>query len=292
MKMRNEEEMMALILGYARNNPHVRAVVMNGSRVNPEAKKDVFQDYDIVYFVPDVAPYWGNREVVDYFGEVMILQTPEDMGDPPADGDGHYTYLIQFMDGNRIDLSFYPLEMAPQVVADSLSLVLLDKDNLIGSIPPPNLSGYLPTKPNNKAFEDCCNEFWWLTPYVAKGLWRNEVTYAHLFLDEYKRSQLMKMLTWYFGVKTGFTRAPGKAGKAMKPVLGDALWQQLEATYASARPDDSWQALLAMDDLFRQVAQAVAEAFGFSYPLEDDQRVSAFARHVKTLPCDAEMIYE
>jgi aminoglycoside 6-adenylyltransferase len=119
ISMRSEKEMLDLILTYARDHDEVRAVVMNGSRVNPNAKKDPFQDYDVVYFVRSVEPFRRNAEVVKYFGEIMILQTPEDMIDPPPDGGGHYNYLMQFLDGNRIDLSFYALEQVNLIVKDS-----------------------------------------------------------------------------------------------------------------------------------------------------------------------------
>jgi aminoglycoside 6-adenylyltransferase len=52
--MRSEREMIDLILNFARDSDAVRAVVMNGSRVNPNAKRDPFQDYDVVYFVRSV----------------------------------------------------------------------------------------------------------------------------------------------------------------------------------------------------------------------------------------------
>ena len=52
--MRSDREMLDLILNFTRNNDAVRAVVMNGSRVNPNAKGDPFQDYDVVYFVRSV----------------------------------------------------------------------------------------------------------------------------------------------------------------------------------------------------------------------------------------------
>ncbi|NTU65427.1 MAG: aminoglycoside 6-adenylyltransferase, partial [Chloroflexi bacterium] len=185
--MRSEKEMLDLILTYAREHDEVRAVVMNGSRVNPNAKKDPFQDYDIVYYVRDVEPFRRNLDVVKYFGEIMILQTPEDMADPPPEGDGHYAYLMQFMDGNRIDLSFDALHQTDVTLKDSLSLVLLDKDNLLGELPPPSDAGYLPRPPTAKAFDDCCNEFWWLNPYVAKGLWRDELTYAKYMFDTHMR---------------------------------------------------------------------------------------------------------
>lgn len=49
--MRSEQEMFDLILNTAREDKRIRAVYMNGSRTNPNAPKDIFQDYDIVYVV-------------------------------------------------------------------------------------------------------------------------------------------------------------------------------------------------------------------------------------------------
>jgi len=285
--MRSEREMLDLILNFAREHDEVRAVVMNGSRINPNAKKDPFQDYDVVYFVRSVEPFRRNAEVVRYFGEIMILQTPEDMIDPPAEGEGHYTYLMQFMDGNRIDLSFYALEQVELIIKDSLSLVLLDKDHVIGELPPPTEVNYLPQKPSAKAFDDCCNEFWWLNPYVAKGLWRAELIYAKVMLDTHMREQLLKMLTWYFGVQTNFQRSPGKLGKYLKGQIGAELWALLERTYSDSPLDHIWEALFSMDDLFRQIAKAVADHFGFNYPEQDDVRVSNYVRHIRRLPRDA-----
>ncbi len=289
--MRSEREMLDLILNFARDHDEVRAVVMNGSRVNPHAQRDPFQDYDVVYFVRSVEPFRRNAEVVRSFGEIMILQTPEDMIDPPPDGGGHYTYLMQFLDGNRIDLSFDALEQANLIIKDSLSLVLLDKDHLIKELPPPSDVSYLPQKPSAKSFDDCCNEFWWLNPYVAKGLWRDELIYSKYLLDTLMREQLMKMLTWYFGIQTDFQRSPGKLGKYLKGQIGDDLWALLEHTYSDSQSDNIWEALFSMDYLFRQIAKAVANCFKFNYPEQDDINVSNYVRHIRKLPRDAAEIY-
>lgn len=288
--LRTEAEMLELILNFAHDNDDIRAVIMNGSRVNPNAKKDPFQDYDIVYLVRSVEPFKKNREIVRYFGDILILQIPEDMGDPPAENDGGYGYLMQFMDGNRIDLGFYPIQDAQRCVADTLPVVLLDKDNRIGQLPPPSDRGYLPQRPTAKVFEDCCNEFWWLNPYVAKGLWRDQLTYARYMLDTLMRGQLMKILTWYYGLKTGFQKSPGYLGKYLKGVVGEDIWAMLERTYSDARPEAAWQALFVMDDLFRQVSQAVACSFGFTYPEQDDRNVSDYIRRIQALPMDAQTL--
>ena len=289
--MRSDEEMLELILDVAKKDDSIRAVTMNGSRVNPNAKKDPFQDFDIVYLVRDVEPYKRNKAFISQFGEMMILQTPEDMVDPPAEDDGHYSYLMQFLDGNRIDLSFFSLEKISSCIEDSLTIVLLDKDHLIPELPPPSDRDYLPKPPTAKLFEDCCNEFWWVSVYVAKGLWRDELTYSKQTLDLYVREQLMKMLVWYFGVQTDFQKSPGKMGKYFKEGLEPEIWAQLEQTYADAQPEHIWDSLIVMGNLFRHAAQYVAKHFGFLYPEQDDKNVTAFLHHVRKLPRDARTIY-
>jgi aminoglycoside 6-adenylyltransferase len=288
--LRTEEEILNLILNLANSHDDIRLVVMNGSRVNPKAKRDLFQDYDIACYVRNMRPFRRNMEIPPYFGEIMILQLPEDMNDPPPNDDGWYSYLMQFMDGNRIDLGFHPMDELQKCLDDSLSLVLLDKDNLVGELPPPSDRSYLPKPPTAKQFDDCCNEFWWLNPYVAKGLWRDELTYAHHMLDNYMREELMKMMKWYFGVQTGFQKSSGKLGKYLKGQIDDELWALLERTYADADLEHCWQALFAMDDLFRRIAQPVAREFGFAYPEQYDLNVSGYIRRIKLLPRDAETI--
>src|SRR5437588_5379942 len=176
--MRSEQEMLELILSTAENDDRIRAVIMNGSRTNPNARQDIFQDFDIVYLVTDVGPFRNDHAWINRFGELMILQMPEAMEDPPPPKDGHFTYLMQFTDGNRIDLKLFPIAKLHDFGRESLSLLLLDKDGIVEPLPAPSESDYLPIPPTAKAFSDCCNEFWWVCPYVAKGLWREEIIYA------------------------------------------------------------------------------------------------------------------
>ena len=60
--MRSEQEMLELIVETARSDDRIRAVIMVGSRANPKARRDIFQDFDIVYLVKDVAPFRMNLE--------------------------------------------------------------------------------------------------------------------------------------------------------------------------------------------------------------------------------------
>ena len=289
--MRSAEAMLDLILRVAAADERVRAVILNGSRANPNAPRDIFQDFDIVYLVRDVAPFRDGGQWVRRFGEIMIMQTPDDMGAPPVPPGPGYAYLLQFTDGNRLDLSFFPVDRLADLERDSLSVLLLDKDGLVVPFSPASDRDYWPEPPTARQFHDCCNEFWWVAPYAAKGLWRGELTYAHHMLDTVMREQLLRMLTWQVGVRTNFERSPGKFGKYLQDLLEPELWALLCATYADADAAHLWNALQAMGQLFRQSAQPVAEHFGFDYPTGDDQRVSAHLEHVRWLPKDAQSIY-
>ena len=289
--MRTEKQIFDLILGIAQQDERVRTVIMNGSRANPNAPVDIFQDYDIVYVVTEIASFKSEPTWIDAFGERMIMQLPEDMVDPPPSGDDSYAYLIQFADGNRIDLSLFPVTRIGEMVRDSQSILLLDKDGVIEPFPPPSDRDYRVKPPTAKAFADCCNEFWWVSTYVAKGLWREEISYAKAMQDQVVRPMLMKMLNWYIGIKTGFSVDPGKHGKYLKQYLEPELWNQLLATYADADYDQTWDSLSQMTQLFRFASQTVAEHFGFEYPQADDQNVSAHLEHVRKLPKDAKEMY-
>jgi aminoglycoside 6-adenylyltransferase len=282
--MRNEQEMYDLIFSIAQSDERVRAVVLNGSRANPNAPRDIFQDFDIVYLVSDIQSFVEDKEWIYVFGEMMILQLPDDMGDPEPEKHAGYTYLMQFMDGNRIDLTVYPKENYRDIVKDSLSVVLLDKDGIIPPLESPSDRNYLPVPPTEKQFIDCCNEFWWVCPYVAKGLWRNEILYARYILDEIVRAELMKMLTWYIGVNTNFSVCPGKCGKYMQKYLEPELWDYLLGTFADGEYSHTWDALESMGKLFHIAATQVAEKFNYCYPAKEGERVSVFLRSIRNLP--------
>lgn len=289
--MRSEQEMLDLILDTARQDDQIRAVILSGSRTNPDAPKDCFQDFDIVYVVTEMTPYIHNLEWIRRFGELMILQLPDEMADPIPEETNGFCYLMQFMDGNRIDLTCYPVEKINEMKWEGFNVVLLDKDAYVSLLMPPGEKVSLPKKPSYKEFSDCCNEFWWLAPYVAKGLWREEIPYARTMLDDYMRAQLMQMLTWFVGVKTDFTGDPGKLGKYLKNFLPGDWWQMVLRTYTDWGIDHTWEALFAMTSLFREAAKVVGEHFSFEYPKDDDARVSAHLVHVRSLPADASEIY-
>ncbi|MEK4706786.1 aminoglycoside 6-adenylyltransferase [Bacillus sp. FSL R10-2780] len=290
--MRTEKEMLDLIINTAKEDERIRAVIMNGSRVNPNVKKDCFQDYDIIYVVKDIQSFTCNHSWIHRFGEIMIVQMPEEMSLVPADEDGEFPYLMQFMDGNRIDLMLVPVDLINKFIGqDSLSKLLLDKDNCIGEFPPASDKDYVIKKPTEKEFFDCCNEFWWCSTNVGKGLWREEFSYAKGILEGPVRDMLIVMIEWHIGMKTNFTVNTGKFGKHFEQYVEKDTWEQFRKTFSNAEYENIWQSFFVMGDLFREVANEIANAYGYQYPQGDDDRETSYLKHVKVLPKDSTSIY-
>lgn len=170
--MRKEKEMFDLIISTAQRDDRIRAVYMNGSRTNKKVKKDLLQDYDIVYVVKQNRPFYEDKYWIDIFGERLYMQYPDEIdrcNGIEVNFDKRYGWLIQFKDGNRLDLHVVPVEEV-DIKSDKLCIILLDKDGLLPAIPEPSDEDYLIKRPTQDEFYACCNEFWWCLNNIAKGL--------------------------------------------------------------------------------------------------------------------------
>lgn len=292
--MRNEKEMMKIIMEVAQKDERIRGVYMNGSRTNPNVAKDVFQDYDIVYVVKETASFIADENWIDIFGERLYMQMPEKndcLRGMEANLEESYGYLMQLADGNRIDLHVVTLEYARKdMLQDKLCILLLDKDGMLPEIPEATDVDHWVRKPSEAEYFCCCNEFWWMQNSVGKGLWREEIPYVMDMLNMCTRPQLLKMLSWYVGVETDFTCSVGKAGKYLKRYLSQEQYQQLIKTYPQGETENIWQSVFTMCGLFEKTAKTVAEHLGYPYNEEEARGSRLFLDCTYRLPGDAEDI--
>lgn len=276
--MRTTEDMLALILNIAKEDDNIRAVLLSGSRANPDCPKDAYQDFDIVYFVKDVAPYWDNMAwIEEKFGKPALVQRPESMQLIAPDNDGNYVYLMVFPDGNRIDLtitaSVYEDDGEP-------AILLLDKDGTFPEIKVKPDFWYV-KMPNQKCFSDCCNEFHWCLNNVAKGIARDELSYV-MEMNHIVRDMLILMLEWYVGTQYNFAVSVGKSGKYFKKYLPTELYERFAKTYSDADYEHIWAAAFEMLYLFGVVAREVAEKLGFVYDEAQEQGIERYMKQVRS----------
>ena len=167
--MRTDQEMLDLILQIAKKL-QVDAVALSGSRTNQKIQTDEFQDYDIVYIVENLDVLISDLSWIDQFGTRNIEQH-NILGN-------RRLYLMLFEDGNRIDLTLCPkVHIKEWVESEADFTVLEDTKGLFESYSPsPERFWIHPASETD--FKKACNEFWWVSAYVVKGICRNQVIYA------------------------------------------------------------------------------------------------------------------
>lgn len=276
--MRTPEEMFDLIINTAREDERIRAVLMSGSRANRDCPPDRYQDFDMEYYVNDVEPFRDNMEwIVEKFGQPSLVKKPESIELIPPANDGSYVYLMIFPDGNRIDLT---ITSGKYVDDGEPVVVLLDKDGILPQIQ--IAADYWYTKrPVRKEFADCCNEFHWCLNNVAKGIARDELSYAMDMLNHYVRDMLILMLKWYVGTDYDFQVSCGKCGKYFKKYLPEAIYRRFRATYSDADYGNMWKAAFEMLWLFGDVARTVAARLEFVYDEAEEKGIENYMRQVQ-----------
>ncbi|RKN61273.1 aminoglycoside 6-adenylyltransferase [Paenibacillus ginsengarvi] len=279
--MRNEQEMMEMLIGFAEKDSRIRLVTLEGSRTNPNIAADCFQDYDISYFVTDQESFKRDDEWLSIFGSRAMVQKPEAMELFPPELGNWFSYLILFEDGNKLDLTLIPLNEVEDYLnnSDGLVEVLLDKDGIVDREVIATDRQYWVKQPTAGEFDDCCNEFWMASTYVVKGLARKELLFAADHLNEIIRPNLLRMMSWHIGSERGYTFSVGKHYKFIDRYLPADSWGQLVSTFDGTGYPSIWKSLFTCYELFRAYSGKVAEAFGYTYP-DYDRAISGYTDRI------------
>ena len=77
--MKSDEEILQAIEAIAASDERIRALALEGSRVNPNAVKDAYQDFDITFLVTNVNSFTSDDTWLNQFGTIVFMQKPEAM---------------------------------------------------------------------------------------------------------------------------------------------------------------------------------------------------------------------
>ena len=268
INMRTEPEILDLILQTAKTL-QVKAVAMSGSRTCPKALKDEFQDYDVVYIVDDLYNLMSDLSWLNKFGKRIIEQEVSL---------GHRRlYLMLFEDGNRIDLTLCPKEYIQEWVDSEAGFTILeDTENLFEAYFP-NLERHWITPATETDFKNSCNEFWWVSAYVVKGIYRKQVIYTTDHLYGIFQQEFLKILAW----QVASDRRVVDIGKNYK-YLFNYLPTEKEKEFSNlldfSSIDKITQSLFATMELFHQEAQFLAYKMGFDYDMEVAEKMIEYAK--------------
>ena len=265
--MRTEIEMLDVILQTAKTI-QVEAVAMSSSRTNQNAPKDEFQDYDVVYVVDDLDNLTSDLSWLEQFGKRIIEQE--------VTLDYRRLYLMLFEDGNRIDLTLCPKEHIQEWVdSEADYTVLKDEKGLFESYTT-SPQRYWTSPATETDFEKACNEFWWVSAYVVKGICRHQVIYATDHLYGICQKELLKVLAWQVASNKG-TVDVGKNYKYLFNYLPTEKEKEFSDLIDFSSIDKITQSLFATMELFHQESQFLANKMGFNYDKEVAERMIEYA---------------
>ena len=264
---RSEAQMLRLILQVA-ENIQVEAVAMSGSRTNPKAPKDEFQDYDVVYVVDDLDTLTSNLAWLDQFG-ARIIEQHNVLGN-------RRLYLMLFEDGNRIDLTLCPKDHIQEWVdSEADYTVLKDEKGLFESYTT-SPQRYWTNPASQTDFEKACNEFWWVSAYVVKGICRKQAIYATDHLYGICQQELLKVLAWQVASDNG-TVDIGKNYKYLFQYLPAEKEKEFSNLLDFSNIEKLTQSLFSTMELFHQEAQSLAQKMGFDYDMEVAEKMIQYA---------------
>ena len=264
---RSEAQMLRLILQTAKSLK-VEAVAMSGSRTDTKAPKDEFQDYDVVYVVDDLDNLTSDLSWLDQFGNRLIEQYNV-LGN-------RRLYLMLFEDGNRIDLTLCPKDHIQEWVdSEADYTVLKDEKGLFDSYTT-SPERYWTSPASEIDFEKACNEFWWVSAYVVKGICRNQIIYATDHLYGICQQELLKVLAWQVASDKG-TVDVGKNYKYLFNYLPPEKEKGFSALLDFSSKEKITQSLFATMQLFHQEAQSLAHKMGFDYKKDVAEKMIEYA---------------
>ena len=271
--MRTDQEMLDLILQIAKKL-QVDAVALSGSRTNQKIQIDEFQDYDVVYIVDDLDYLTSDLSWLTQFGERIIEQEVTL---------GHRRlYLMLFEDGNRIDLTLCPkVDIKEWVDSEADFTVLEDTKGLFESYSP-SPQRFWTSPASETDYEKTCNEFWWVSAYVVKGICRKQVSYATDHLYGICQQELLKILAWQVASDRG-TVDIGKNYKYLFNYLPAEKEKEFSDLLDFSSLDKIIQSLLATMQLFHQEAQRLAQKMGFKYEKEVAEKMIEYAEERRCL---------
>ena len=267
INMRTETEMLDVILQTAKSL-QVEAVAMSGSRTDPKAPKDEFQDYDVVYVVDDLDILTSNLAWLDQFGTRMIEQYNV-LGN-------RRLYLMLFEDGNRIDLTLCPKEHIKEWVDSEADYTVLKDEKGLFAPYSPNPQRYWTSPASQTDFEKACNEFWWVSAYVVKGIRRKQLIYATDHLYGICQQELLKVLAWQVASDRGRVNI-GKNYKYLFNYLPAEKEKQFSNLLDFSSLEKITQSLFATMELFHQEVQSLAQKMGFDYDMEVAEKMIKYA---------------
>lgn len=281
------EKIIQRFVQWSENEDNIRAAVVIGSRARQDHPADAWSDLDMLIYARNPEPLWAKTDWLRQMGEVWLSfleRTP--------DGGG-YERRVMYAGGLDVDLVPSPAtdlshlaeRPLPPDMEDILRRgvrVLVDKDGLLSRILNRDTPKRSNPPPSKEVFLNNVHDFWYHTVWTAKHLRRGELWWGKSCCDIYLKNLLRQMLEWHAQASSGGKTDTWMRGRFLEEWADPRAVAALSEAFAYYDQTDVWRALQATMQLYRWLSLETASQWGYSYPVDGADQVSALVNTLLT----------
>ncbi len=266
------------LVGWARGEDAIRALVVTGSLARADDSVDEYSDLDIQVITVDIEAYAIDDSWLDALGEVWIRF--------PLFEDAPYR-LVWFAGGYKVDFQFMSVDsLRAEIDSGALSdeyqrgyIVALDKDGLYRGLPPSPRIFPAPPAPEADEVLATINEFWFEAIHVAQFIRRREF-WVVKYRDWTMKENLLRLLEWHARATHEENINTWLLGKRVARWADDETIRAIGELWAGWDARDLWRGLLTQLALFRRLSLELSAALGINYNDATHQKIERYIRRL------------
>ena len=281
------ERLIEKIIKWAKDRDDISTVIIVGSRARTNTTADKWSDLDLVILVSDPDYYINNTDWINYIDNYWITFIEE-----TAVGGGEERRVL-FEGGLDVDFAIFSVDIIDEFSTSSEiqsvlkrgHKVLLDKDDLFGNMvgnltvgTDNSVSEITSSLPSSKEFNNLVNDFWYHSVWSTKKILRGELWTAITCIDGYMKDKLLNLIEWQAQVKNGKDYDTWHGGRLLEEWTEEKVLNDLKDCFAHYEKEDMKQALLKTMNLFRRVAEEVADFLDYEYPVIADEKATSWVK--------------
>jgi aminoglycoside 6-adenylyltransferase len=269
------EALLEAVTVWGRWRGDVRAVLLVGSRARADTPADQWSDTDLALVVDDPAPYLVSWEWLGAFGRPLLTFVEPTAVGPFAER------RVLFETGLEVDFALLPVAAARRMAEDPEAMavlrrgfrVLVDKLALEATLSDSAAQPPAVDTPDQAAFAQVTQDFWYHLVWAAKKLQRGELWIATQACNGHLKSLAVTLLAWQ--AKAADSRADTwHGGRFLERWADPQALRELQRAYAGYDSAEVARALWATAELFHRLERECAERFGLplSVPYQEMRR--------------------
>lgn len=272
--MENADEVIERVVGWAKKDPRVTAVILTGSRGRAE-RVDRFSDLDVELIGPRPQDLAADDGWISHVAQPMVML--------PFDEHDLTTRLVVLPQGRKIDFSLSPEARIMHMVERGLDdlynrgyRVLLDKTGLTERLPDATRIPEVSPRPEQGEFTRLESEFWFEATQVAVYLARRDL-WVVKFRENTMHECLLTMLEWKAQFDSPDPRFTWHIGHHMSEWLSPSDYAAAGEVFTRFDVKDTIRGVTSAMHLFERITAAVASSLGLVHRPE---LAEAARRHV------------